>query len=227
MTDLFQSILEVFGRLGLWDDGVELIGSWSFLLYQHHCGAPPYPLRTQDVDFLVPRLYPKREAVDLAGALAPLGFQVDFSPRGVIHFVHPDLKIDFLPPERGKGDDAPRTIKPLGINAIQLRFLDMLFDHPLSVKEGSVTVRIPNPTNFCMHKLIIAQRRTKPDKAKKDIEQPVYLFSILDPKEFRSRVKALPTKWQKMISKSLLKAHSLMPSEIATLEKFELTPQDQ
>ena len=225
MVNLFQQILEVFDKLGLWDDGVELIGSWSFLLYQRHCGVPPYPLRTQDVDFLVPRIYPRKEAVDLAGSLAPLGFRVDFAPHGAITFIHPDLKIEFLTPERGKGDRPTLTIKPLGVKAVQLRFLDMLFDHPLLVREGSIEVRIPNPMNFCIHKLIIAQRRAKPDKAAKDIEQAVYLFSILNPVEFNSKVQKLPKKWQGMIRKSLIKAGQNIPTEAVNLKKFRLTPQ--
>ena len=52
MEDLFQKILKTFAELGLWADGVELIGSWSFLLYQRHLGVRPFPLITQDVDFL-------------------------------------------------------------------------------------------------------------------------------------------------------------------------------
>ena len=225
MADLFQQILQVFDRLGLWEDGVELIGSWSFLLYQRHCGAPPYPLRTQDVDFLVPRIYPQRDPVDLAGALASLGFHVDFAPHGAVCFIHPDLKVEFLTPERGKGEHPTLNIQPLGVKAVQLRFLDMLFDHSLVVREGNVSVRIPNPLNFCMHKLIIAQRRQRPEKAAKDIEQAVHLFSILDPKEFRSQVEILPKKWQKLIHKSLAKAHEMIPSESANLKKFNLTPQ--
>ena len=201
MADLFQQVLEVFDRLGLWDDGVELIGSWSFLMYQRHCGAPPYPLRTQDVDFLVPRIYPRRAPVDLAGASAPLGFHVDFAPHGQVYFIHPDLKVEFLTPERGKGDHPTLNIKPLGIKAVQLRFLDMLFDKPLVVREGSASVRIPNPMNFCLHKLIIAQRRGRPEKAQKDIEQAVYLLPILDPAQFRTEAAKLPTKWQQTIQK--------------------------
>jgi hypothetical protein len=225
VADLFQQILEVFDRLGLWEDGVELIGSWSFLLYQRHCGVPPYPLRTQDVDFLVPRIYPRRDPVDLAGALASLGFQVDFAPHGAVSFIHPELKIEFLTPERGKGDRPTLNIKPLGVKAVQLRFLDMLFDRSLVVREGSVSVRIPNPLNFCIHKLIIAQRRPRPEKAAKDIEQAVHLFSILDPVEFRSQVEKLPKKWQKLIHKSLAKAQQMIPSETVNLKKFQLTPQ--
>jgi len=225
VPDLFHQIIEIFDRLGLWDDGIELIGSWSFLLYQWHCGAPPYPLRTQDVDFLVPRIYPRRDPVDLAGALAPLGFHADFAPHGAVHFIHPDLKVEFLTPERGKGDRPTLNIKPLGVKAVQLRFLDMLFDKPLIVREGSVSVRIPNPLNFCLHKLIIAQRRGRPEKAHKDLEQAIHLLPILDPAEFRAEAAKLPKKWREMIRKSLAKARTLYPSELPTLSNFDLTPQ--
>jgi hypothetical protein len=225
VVDLFQKILEVFDRLGLWDDGVELIGSWSFLLYQRHCGVSSYPLRTQDVDFLVPRIYPRRKSVDLAGALAHLGFQVDFAPHGAVCFIHPDLKIEFLTPERGKGNQPTLNIKPLGVKAVQLRFLDMLFDRPLTVKEGSVSVRIPNPMNFCLHKLIITQRRGRPEKAQKDLEQAAHVLKILDSVEFRQEAAKLPKKWREMIRKSLAKIQTTYPSEMATLAKFNLTSQ--
>jgi hypothetical protein len=101
----------------------------------------------------------------------------------------------------------------------------MLFDRPLVVKEGNVSVRLPNPLNFCIHKLIIAQRRSKPEKSAKDIEQAVHLFSILKPEEFRSEVEKLPKKWQALIRKSLAKAQQRIPSESANLKKFQLTPQ--
>jgi hypothetical protein len=72
----------------------------------------------------------------LAGALAPLGFHVDFAPHGAVCFIHPDLKIEFLTPERGKGDRPTLNIKALGVKAVQLRFLDMLFDESMIVREA-------------------------------------------------------------------------------------------
>jgi len=56
----------VFERHGLWDEGVELIGSWCFYLYQRHLGVKAYPFKTQDIDFLLP--YPYR------GRVKPLAF---------------------------------------------------------------------------------------------------------------------------------------------------------
>lgn len=225
MSDLFHDILETFQKVGLWEDGVELIGSWSFLLYQRHCGVPPYPLRTQDIDFLLPRPYPERTRIDLAEALAPLGFRVDFAPGGAIYFIHPELKIEFITPERGKGDDQPRSIKPLGIKAVQLRYMDMLFEDSLIVKEGNIAVRIPNPLNFCLHKLIIAQQRRKADKATKDIEQAVHVLSILKPEDFLAALQTLPKKWRELIMKSLRKAWGTLPLERPNLERLKLTLQ--
>jgi len=223
MADLFHDILKTFEKLGLWNDGVELIGSWSFLLYQRHLGVKPYPLRTQDIDFLLPRPYPRRTAVDLADALSKLGFHVDFTSRGDVYFIHPELKLEFLTPERGKGDDIPRPIKPLGIKVPQLRFLDMLFENPIVVKEGSTKVRIPNPMNFCLHKFIICQRRKKAHKAEKDIEQATAVLSILNPRKFKKAFQSHPKKWKILITKSLKKAWDLFPLERPTLEKFDLT----
>ncbi|HXT01331.1 MAG TPA: GSU2403 family nucleotidyltransferase fold protein [Elusimicrobiota bacterium] len=75
MDDLFQRILKIFADLGLWEDGVELIGSWSFLLYQRHLGVRALPLRTQDVDFLIPWPYQNERMIGLSAALVDLGFR--------------------------------------------------------------------------------------------------------------------------------------------------------
>ena len=45
-----KRILKVFADNNLFNEGVELIGSWCFQLYQRHLGAKSFPLRTQDID---------------------------------------------------------------------------------------------------------------------------------------------------------------------------------
>jgi len=96
MDELFLRLLRLFDELGLWKDGVELVGSWSFLLYQRHLGVRPLPLRTQDIDFLLPWPYPQRPHLDLAGPLAELGFRSARNPDGSNYFIHPELKLEFL-----------------------------------------------------------------------------------------------------------------------------------
>ena len=54
MVEIVQKILKVFADNGLFDEGVELIGSWCFKLYQKHLGVEKFPLTTPDIDFLIP-----------------------------------------------------------------------------------------------------------------------------------------------------------------------------
>lgn len=143
MDALFLRLLKLFEELGLWNDGVELIGSWSFLLYQRHLGVRALPLRTQDVDFLLPSPYPSRSTVGLSAALSELGFRSANNPDGSNFFIHPELKLEFLSPERGKGGLDARAVKPLGVRAVSLRFMDMLLKDSIFVKEGQVRVRVP------------------------------------------------------------------------------------
>ena len=52
MINLVKNILSVFAKHGLFDEGVTLIGSWCFQLYQKHFYVAKFPLQTQDIDFL-------------------------------------------------------------------------------------------------------------------------------------------------------------------------------
>lgn len=49
MITAIERILKVFADNNLFNEGVELIGSWCFQLYQRHLGAKSFPLRTQDI----------------------------------------------------------------------------------------------------------------------------------------------------------------------------------
>ncbi|TPW21748.1 MAG: hypothetical protein FD126_368 [Elusimicrobia bacterium] len=223
MEDLFHALLKVFNELGLWKDGVELIGSWSFLLYQRHLGVRPLPLRTQDVDFLLPWPYRGR-MVDLSTRLSELGFHPVTSVNGSVHFVHPELKLEFLTPEHGKGGQDFRLVKALGVKAVPLRFMDMLLRDSILVGNGALKARIPAPLNFCLHKLLIAQRRPNAAKREKDIAQAVYVLGILDPASFAEGAADLPPKWRALIRKSLKSAWELLPLERETLARFDVTP---
>ena len=64
MLKQIASILKVFADNNLFDEGVELIGSWCFQLYQKHLGAKRFPLRTQDIDFLIPNPFRGRDHKD-------------------------------------------------------------------------------------------------------------------------------------------------------------------
>jgi len=43
VAEIVSKILKVFADNGLFDEGVELIGSWCFRLYQKHLGVTNFP----------------------------------------------------------------------------------------------------------------------------------------------------------------------------------------
>ena len=183
-SDLLSHLIDVFGKNGLWADGVELIGSWAFYMYQKHLGVRATPIKTMDVDFLLPRPYPKRMAVDLHNVLRPLGFSQHFNSDGSNYFLHGDFKVEFLTPERGKGDSKPLNVDPLHLKVVPLRFMDMLKDGPILLKDEGSDVLVPNPKNYALHKLLIAQRRSYQPKREKDIEQAVCTLAVVDRHSF-------------------------------------------
>ena len=211
MMALVRKILEVFERHKLWDEGVELIGSWCFHLYQRHLGVKAYPLRTQDIDFLLPYPYRGRVQVDLIKELEALGFRHDFRPDGSIYLWNAELRIEFMIPERGRGMEKAPTIKPLGVRAMPLRFVDLLLRYPIAVNESGVQVLLPDPAAFCLQKLLIATRRKRPESRLKDFEQALHVIPILKPVVLRRIYQELPKTWQRGVLEGLKRAAQSVP----------------
>ena len=203
MIALVRRILAVFERHGLWDEGVELIGSWCFYLYQRHLGVKSYPFKTQDINFLLPYPYRGHAQVDLVEELERLGFRHDFRPDGSIYLWNAELRIEFLIPERGRGSDKAVEIKPLAVKAMPLRFVDMLLRHPTSMTEGHVTVSVPDPAAFCLHKLLIAKRRKRAENRLKDVEQALHVSTIVNRTTLKRIYQELPKTWQRTILQGL------------------------
>lgn len=220
MIEPVKDILKIFSENDLWEEGVELIGSWCFLLYQKHFGAKLYPLRTQDIDFLVSIPYRGKKRFDVGNALEQLGFEPGFNPDGSIYYWSTDLKVEFLVPERGKGTDDAMTVKALSLKATPLRFMNMLLENPITVIENGINIRIPNPLNFCLHKLLIAQRRKKKEKKQKDIEQAIYTLPAIKTNEFKDAYHRLPKKWKSMVRKSIEQGHNILPLEKDLTEAY-------
>lgn len=203
MIELVRRILAVFERHGLWDDGVELVGSWCFYLYQQRLGVKPYPFKTQDVDFLLPYPYRGHTKVDLIDELMRLGFQHDFRPDGSIYLWNAELRIEFLIPQYGRGREGAVEIKPLSVKATPLRFVDMLLRYPILIDEGKITVSVPDPAAFCLHKLLIANRRKWAEKRIKDLEQALHVAPVVEKTTLKRVYQELPKTWQRTIIQTL------------------------
>jgi hypothetical protein len=214
-SDICRQVLRSLHDNGVLD-GVVLVGSWCVVLYEEyfHGKAMLPPIRTRDIEFLVPKPPRFKHSVDLYGILKDMGFVVDRKGEaGFMVFQHPDLILEFLAPERGKGNDAPYVVPQLGINAQALRFMDLLAKNTITVYFGGVDVRIPHPANFALHKLLIAQRRRDSDKGAKDRTQAIAVLKALQVTgafDAAQRVfVSLPLTWQRTVKRELVKLEEL------------------
>jgi hypothetical protein len=220
VLDIIIKTLKVFADHRLWDEGVELIGSWCFALYQEHLGVRKYPFRTPDIDFLIPQPFRLKKKIDLVKLLGPLGFQLSIDNAGYIYLWSPELKIEFLTPERGRGTAGPKEIKNMGINAIPLRYVDMLFKNPIKLVEQGVAVNIPNPAAYAFHKLLISGRRKKKAKAARDIEQALAILDSFPVAKTVDLYLSFPKPWQKQILRVLGAARKSRPLQVEAIQEI-------
>lgn len=112
-VDLLLRILQRFSETGVLGQCM-LIGSWCLHFYRFEFGkANLLPaIRTLDVDFLIPHPGQIRKPVDIPELLKEEGFipLMNFS-NGLVRYQHPDLLVEFLCPELGRGYHKPRDIR--------------------------------------------------------------------------------------------------------------------
>jgi len=182
-----------------------LIGSWCIVFYENYFSDPDYMRRisliTRDIDFLIDRPQTVKAKVDIPELLKDLGFITTFQGReGYMKLDHPELILEFLTPERGRGRDTPFPLPSLHVNATALRFLNFLVENKIKVKIENFTVQLPHPAHFGIHKLIISPRRPKKAKAIKDRDAAIIVLkALMDNKQSKSITNAfqsIPRKWQ-------------------------------
>lgn len=208
----YKLCIEVLHRLdkaGILKD-VVLVGSWCALFYKKFFGRTKYilSLKTRDMDLLIPQPSMIKAKVDVAQLLKDLGFVVGFTgSKGYIRLEHPQLIVEFLVPERGRGSDKPYPLPQLGLNAQPLRFLDFLAQNTFTMKVEEMTVTMPHPANFALHKLLVLTRRPTPEKQSRDKETAVgILKALIDSGRARlitSTFHTMPRKWQGKVKKQL------------------------
>jgi len=207
--DLCVEVLRRLDKAGILKD-IVLIGSWCTVFYKDFFARKKYmaSLRTRDMDLLIPQPRAIKAKVDIAELLKDLGFIVGFTgSQGYIRLEHPQLIVEFLVPERGKGSDKPYSLPQLGLNAQALRFLEFLSQDTIKSKVGSINVTLPHPANFALHKLIVMSRRTKAEKQAKDKDAAIKILNALVDTEQHNTIKnafqAMSKKWQGIVKKQL------------------------
>jgi len=146
--------------------------------------------------------------VDVPALLEDLGFVIDFHRGGYIRLIHPELIVEFLVPELGRGVDHPVRVPQLKINAQALRFLNILADRTITATFEGIPVRMPHPAIFALHKLLIAPRRLgRTGKQAKDLEAAIAVLEALrihgETESVRKRFESMPLRWQARIRQVL------------------------
>lgn len=204
--NLFLKIIETLDKGNVLQD-IVLIGSWVLPVYREYFdNDPEIPiLRTSDVDFLFgmpPRI---RNTFNISEALLKLGFENEWSLQGdFCKYVHPDLEVEFLIPEQGKGTDKSVPIPNLGIRAQPLRYLSLAYDRSMFISYHGFNIRVPEPEAFVLLKLLILPRRNDYAKRAKDAYTAQALGEFLLNRKDRlicmqSLFAELPKGWQKQI----------------------------
>lgn len=201
--DLFLKILNHFYNAGILDE-VILIGSWCMYFYKEYFSVPYSPsIRTKDIDFLVPLPIKHKNKTDVQELLKDDGFIVTFNNNGYIRLEHPEITVEFLVPERGRGTDKPYPLPHLGVNAQALRFLDFLVQNTIVIKSESLRIKVPHPAAFGLHKIIVSRRRKTEEKLLKEQQEALFVLNALieegKSNEIRAMFNKMPVTWRKKI----------------------------
>jgi len=151
-----KKLLAALAEAGLFEGGVELVGSYCFKVYQNHLGVEWFPVHTIDVDFAVPIPY-KGPNPDLEIILRELGFHQEFRNDGTIFYEGGGLIVEFLQPQKGDGtkdQDSSPPMPELKLAPIPLPYLNLLLDNKSIVSIRDVgKVAVPSWPAFMLHKL--------------------------------------------------------------------------
>ena len=203
---LFFLILRKLHDAGILQD-IVLIGSWALPIYRDHFGNDPRVpvLRTTDIDLLIPRPSRIHREVDIPAVLSDIGLEPAWSPTGDhCKYVHPEIEVEFLTPEFGRGDARSIEIPKLRIKAQPLRYLGLAAANTTLLAFHDLDVRVPLPEAFLLLKILVIPKRLNRDKAAKDRQTARELgdFMLADDARTAALVAlfdTLPGGWKKTV----------------------------
>jgi hypothetical protein len=183
-------ILEVVANAGLFDRGMTLVGTAAYQTYAPMLGyyLPTATYATNDVDLSVAEFVPKDDEEDFHTLLKradktfePLWSNEDTLPKA---FRASNGFIVELLTRFGRGRKSPVPVESINAAAVPLSFQEYPAEatmHALVLYGDGVLVRVPTPSRFAVHKLIVAQKRKPTELAKKqkDLRQAQELIDIL------------------------------------------------
>ena len=178
---IFLDLAEAFGRAGLWDEGLMLIGSWCFSVYAQAFGVPYFPLRTMDFDFGL-RIPYRGDKADVDRLLQNLGFTAKIDPGyDKVDYVLPGVGMVevFIDRELATRENREALKSDLSLRPAAVSNLRILIDNPVTVKIHGVhkAITLPCLPAFFVHRLVTAtfgeyrDPVLNPAKVRKDYKQ--------------------------------------------------------
>lgn len=188
------SLLAGMERAGVFRLGGTVVGTQAFKLYEAELGVrlgETDLTQTGDIDIAqferLSLALGDREEEDLAETFKAL----DFDPVPGIRSTSvwkwrqttSTVMVEFLTPSSRPEEDI-RDLPALGVAAQALHFLNYLIAEPIkaaALYRSGVLIQIPRPEAYAIHKLMVADRRSGPDrlKARKDMAQAALLIEAL------------------------------------------------
>lgn len=196
---LTGDIVEALERAGLFRLRAVLIGTIAFQTYSAYLGIrlPGAIVQTGDADFAqffsianeiedaIPSILDVLKSVD--PTFRPIPHRGD--GRYTSQYINASsYLVEFLTPNRGSDDyaDRPARMPALGDTAAQpMRFMDFLIHEPVRavmLHGDGISVLVPAPERYAVHKLIVASQRVTGSgiaKREKDLQQSRQLFEAL------------------------------------------------
>lgn len=173
-VEVLTRLYAEFTRHGLWEYGVELIGTWCFRVYaeKFRLNVNPELTRTLDVDFLIQVPYEGPD-LDIDRLLDELGFIKKFKDDMSVYYEGAGLEIEFLTPTRNKrGKAMAQDVPQLRVRPEPVELLDILLKNPMTITlVGGEKVKVPSLPAFMLQKMMIACTFWRMPKKRKDQSQ--------------------------------------------------------
>lgn len=121
---------------------IVIAGGWAPLIYYHYLlfNKEIEPLRTKDIDIVVPNKLEKKAARTIDESLIEAGFKPRFKSRHTPPVVSyegniegSEVEIEFLTELKGSGEDVVIKVQK-GLHAQALRFISLLLENTIVVK---------------------------------------------------------------------------------------------
>jgi len=194
MNDFFVSeFLKTLWILKEYLPVIVIGGGWApFIYHRYLLGNKGHePIRTRDIDFMVPRTVPVIGQKTVDQVLVEAGFEAVFKSRDIPSLIHyegnidnMDVDIEFLTDQTGSTTEIVLEVQK-GLHAEALRFISIVIENVTEVtidaavivgQSSPLIVKVPTPAAYIFHKGLVFRRRRKSEKKAKDL---YYIFDII------------------------------------------------